>query len=94
MGCSPRICEANTQALVRVLEALKALFEELASTGYRLLDSEATALLPAIVEKSGHNQDRVRGLRRDVLCMACSVYPPPRVVDFLTQGLASKNQPY
>jgi len=86
-----RVCEGNTQVLVSVLEVLKALLDELASTGYRLLDSEAAALLPAIVEKAGHNQDRVRGLHREVLHVACHVYPAHRVLDFVTQGLVSKN---
>lgn len=86
-----RVCEGNTQALVRVLEALRALLDELSASGYRMLDVEAAALLPAVVEKSGHNQDRVRGLHRDVLRAACAVYPSPRVLEYITQGLGSKN---
>lgn len=86
-----RICEGNTQLLVRVLEMLRVLLDALSDAGYRLNESEAACLIPAIVEKAGHNQDRVRGLHRDVLRASCAVYPPVRLVDHLIAGLASKN---
>ena len=86
-----RVCEGNTQTLVRVLEMLRVLLDGLADSGYRLAEVEANALLPGIIEKSGHNQDRVRALHRDVVRAACAVYPTVRVVDYLTVGVGSKN---
>ncbi|PRW20522.1 microtubule associated isoform A [Chlorella sorokiniana] len=86
-----RICDGNMQSLVKVLEMCKVLLEGLAGAGYQLTDYEALCLLPAVVEKAGHNQDRVRALHRDVLRLACSLYAPHKVVDFLVQGLGSKS---
>lgn len=86
-----RICDGNMQCLVKVLEMCKVLLEGLAGAGYQMTDYEALCLLPAVVEKAGHNQDRVRALHRDVLRLACSLHPPHKVVDFLVQGLGSKS---
>ncbi|KAL4424717.1 hypothetical protein ABPG77_000060 [Micractinium sp. CCAP 211/92] len=86
-----RICDGNMQSLVKVLEMCKAVMEALAGAGYALTDYEAALFLPAVVEKSGHNQDRVRALHRDVLRLASTLHPPARVVDYLAQGLASKS---
>lgn len=47
---------ARPQVLVKVLEMCCGVFEALAGAGYQLTDYEAQLLLPAVVEKSGHNQ--------------------------------------
>jgi len=86
-----RICEGNTQVLVRVLEMLRSILDSLLTTEYRLTEVEAAALLPGLIEKAGHNQDRVRGLHRDVLQGVCAIYTTSRVLDYLTAGLGSKN---
>ncbi|KAL4854812.1 hypothetical protein ACK3TF_004509 [Chlorella vulgaris] len=89
-----RICDGNMQAsrsLVKVLEMCRALLEALAGAGYRMTEYEALVFLPAVVEKAGHNQDRVRALHRDVLRLCCSLQPSHRVVDYLVQGLAAKS---
>eukprot|EP00887_Chlorella_sp_A99_P000367 scaffold13.g367.t1 len=78
-------------SLVKVLEMCRAVLEGLGAHGYQLSEYEAAVFLPAVVEKSGHNQDRVRALHREVLHAACGVYPPARVVDHLAQGLSSKS---
>lgn len=49
------------QSLVKVLEMCKAVMEALAGAGYALTDYEAALFLPAVVEKSGHNQVGGRG---------------------------------
>lgn len=46
----------SLQCLVKVLEMCKYLLEALSRGGYQLSDYEALLLLPAVVEKSGHNQ--------------------------------------
>lgn len=86
-----RICEGNTQVLVRVLEMLRSILDALLTTEYRLTEVEAAALLPGLIEKAGHNQDRVRGLHRDVLHGVCAIFSTSRVLDYLTAGLGSKN---
>lgn len=70
---------------------LKSLFEKLASEEYRMTEYEAVILLPTIVDKSGHNQDRIKRLHRDILCLATTIHPSSKVFKFVSQGLASKN---
>ena len=65
--------------------------ESLQEAGYQLTDHEALLFLPCVVEKAGHNMDRVRALHRDVLRLACALYPPHKVVDHVAAGLASKS---
>jgi cytoskeleton-associated protein 5 len=86
-----RLCEGNMQSLLAVLEALRALLAALAAAGYQLSEAEAAALLPAIVDKSGHNLDRVRALHRDVLRACAALHPAARVLEYVAAGLASKN---
>ena len=67
-----RICDGNMQSLVRVLEMCRTLLEALVAAGYQLSEYEATILLPAVVEKSGHNQvSRVAEAGPGVLCPVC-----------------------
>ncbi|KAK9818850.1 hypothetical protein WJX81_005118, partial [Elliptochloris bilobata] len=88
-----RLCDphGNTTCLLRVLELCQALFGLLASSGAQLSQYEALCCLPCLVEKAGHNQDRIRALHRQLLRTARLIYPAPRLVEHLTAGLASKN---
>jgi len=38
-----------------------------------------------------HLQDRIRAQHRELLRLAQRVYPVPRLIEFLSQGLSSKN---
>lgn len=49
----------------------------------RLSEYEAKVLLPAVVEKAGHNQDKIKADHREVLRRACAMYPPVKVVAFV-----------
>ena len=69
----------------------KAVLAALVARGHALSEYEAAVFLPAVVERAGHNQDRLRALHRDVLRLACGVYPAARVADHLAQGLGSKS---
>ncbi|KAG1675584.1 hypothetical protein FOA52_014172 [Chlamydomonas sp. UWO 241] len=89
--CVLRVVEANTQSLVAVLAALKALLSCVSAAGAKLSDYEAKLLLPTLVEKAGHNQDKIRSLHRELLRSVCSVYPPKGVAAFLRDGMESKN---
>ena len=86
-----RINQGKIQCLTIVLEMLKSIFEKLASENYRLSEYEAVVLLPCIVEKAGHNQDRIKRYHRDIICLATTVYPSSKVFTFVSQGLTSKN---
>lgn len=86
-----RIVEANTQSLVRILDMLKAVLSTAVSRGYRLSEYEAKCFLPGLVEKSGHNQDRIKADHRELMALAAAVYGAPRVLPYLRDGLESKN---
>lgn len=86
-----RINQGKIQCLTLVLEMLKSFFEKLASKNYRLSEYEALILLPCIVNKSGHNQDRIKKFHREILCLATTIYPSSKVFSFVSQGLTSKN---
>lgn len=89
--CVLRIHQGKVQCLTITLEMLKSMFEKLASENYKLTEYEAVILLPCIVEKSGHNQDRIKKYHREILCLATTVYPSSKVFSFVSQGLMSKN---
>jgi cytoskeleton-associated protein 5 len=50
---------------------------------YRLSDFEAKLILPVLVEKAGHNQDKIKADHRELLRRAALVYPPVRVAAFI-----------
>ena len=56
-----RMVEANTASLLKSLELLGKLLGALQGVGYRLSDTEASLLLPTLIDKSGHNIVQVRG---------------------------------
>lgn len=85
------LCEANTQSSMRTLDLLRTIIENLGDDGYRLNDMEASILLPAVIERSGQNQDYLRSGYRSIIMLSTSVYNPSKVIDYVTQGLASKN---
>ncbi|CAD7700615.1 unnamed protein product [Ostreobium quekettii] len=86
-----RICEAKTESLLHTLAMLKAIFKAMIENGYRLSDYEAVVLMPCLVEKSGHNQDRIRKDHRELMGLAMQVYSKARVYVFVADGLESKN---
>eukprot|EP00889_Picochlorum_renovo_P005430 jgi/Picre1/32460/NNA_007806.t1 len=63
----------------------------LCDSNTRLSDMEAHLLLPGVIEKSGQNQDYLRTSYRNVIVQTSSVYNPAKVVDYIVQGLNSKN---
>ncbi|KAG1659479.1 hypothetical protein FOA52_005506 [Chlamydomonas sp. UWO 241] len=89
--CVLRLVEANTQSLVRTLDFIKALLDYMEGAGERLSEYEVKLLLPTLVEKSGHNQDKIKTEHKDLLRRASVIYPPSRVALFLRDGLDSKN---
>lgn len=65
-----RMSDGNTQCLVKTLDATGAIFADLAASGMQMSDYEASIILPALAERSGHNQDRIRQRHRELLAQA------------------------
>ena len=87
-----RFCEGNTTSLVKSLELCAEMLNSLKEGGIRLTNGEALILLPCLVEKSGHNSDRVRSLFRSLIKQWTSVYPVSLVCAALIDGISySKN---
>jgi cytoskeleton-associated protein 5 len=85
------LCEANTQSSIRALDLLRVILENVCDDGYRLNDMEAAILLPAVIEKSGQNQDYLRSAYRTIIVLAASTVNPAKVIDYIIVGLGSKN---
>jgi hypothetical protein len=94
-----RIVESNTQSLVKTLDFVRAVVELMAEAqgsggeggdvsmnGFTpMSDYEAKLLLPALVEKCGHNQDKVRNDHREILRRAAGgAYSSSKVSDPLS----------
>ncbi|KAJ9516943.1 hypothetical protein QJQ45_027414, partial [Haematococcus lacustris] len=86
-----RIAEANTQVLVKVLDMLKEVMAAMEAADHRLSEYEAKLILPVLVEKAGHNQDKIKADHRELMRRAALIYPPVKVAAFVKDGLDSKN---
>ncbi|GMH42322.1 hypothetical protein BSKO_10241 [Bryopsis sp. KO-2023] len=86
-----RIVEGNTQCLVKTLDMLKTLLEAMPSREYKLSEYEGIILMPVVVEKSGHNQDRIKKAHRELMVLVTKVLPSTKVFVYLADGLESKN---
>ena len=95
-----RLVEGNSQVAARVLDLSLALLQGVQlhgdggdgfSDSAQLSDAEALSLLPAVVERTGHPQDRIRAQHRAVLRAALPVYAVPKLLEVLTPGLSSKS---
>ncbi|XP_057847026.2 protein MOR1 isoform X2 [Cryptomeria japonica] len=86
-----RFCESNTTCLLKVLEFLPELFEALKNEGYTLSESEASIFLPCLIEKLGHNIEKVREKMRDLTKLMTCIYPASKLFTFILEGLRSKN---
>ncbi|CAG9467392.1 unnamed protein product [Pedinophyceae sp. YPF-701] len=90
-----RVCEGNSQSLLRSLEMLQAVCDELRRRGEQLSDYEAALLLPTLVEKAGHNQDRVKMMHRALFRTVQAVTAPAvtrAAAEALARGLESGNK--
>ncbi|XP_024517263.1 protein MOR1 [Selaginella moellendorffii] len=86
-----RFCESNTTCLLKVLDFLPELVEALKNEGYALTEFEATIFLPCLVEKSGHNIEKVREKMRELMRLICCIYPASKLFTYICEGLRSKN---
>ncbi|XP_057949966.1 protein MOR1 isoform X2 [Malania oleifera] len=86
-----RLCESNTTCLLKVLEFLSELFETLRVEAYTLTESEAAIFLPCLIEKSGHNIEKVREKMRELAKQIFSIYSAAKAFPYILEGLRSKN---
>jgi cytoskeleton-associated protein 5 len=76
---------------VQVIDFLFDLVDALRNDEYSLTDYEASILIPCLVEKSGHNIEKVREKIRELTRLLCHIYPPSKVFAYVVEGLRSKN---
>ncbi|KAK9267215.1 hypothetical protein L1049_009635 [Liquidambar formosana] len=86
-----RFCESNTTCLLKVLEFLPELFDLLREEAYTLTESEAAIFLPCLIEKSGHNIEKVREKMRELTKQIVNIYTAVKSFPYILEGLRSKN---
>lgn len=86
-----RFCESNTTCLLKVLDFLPDFVEAMKNESYTLTEYEASILLPCLVEKSGHNIEKVREKMRELTKLICCIYPTSKLFVYILEGLKSKN---
>lgn len=86
-----RVYEGNTTCLLKVLDFLQELVLAFKAEGYSMTDCEANYIFPCLVEKSGHNMEKVRDKFRELVRLLCCLYPSSKIFTFLLDGLRSKN---
>ncbi|CAN4084015.1 unnamed protein product [Withania somnifera] len=86
-----RICESNTSCLLKVLEFLPELFEMLRNEGYTMTEAEAAIFLPCLVEKSGHNIEKVREKMRELTKQIIQAYSAAKTFPYILEGLRSRS---
>ncbi|KAH9795881.1 protein MOR1 [Citrus sinensis] len=86
-----QFCKSNTTCLLKVLEFLPELFDTLRDEGYSLTESEAAVFLPCLVEKSGHNIEKVREKMRELTKQIVNFYSATKTLPYILEGLRSKN---
>ncbi|KAF9590615.1 hypothetical protein IFM89_035933 [Coptis chinensis] len=86
-----RFCESNTTCLLKVLDFLPELFNMLKDEGYTLTESEAAIFLPCLIEKSGHNIEKVREKMRELTKQIARLYSASKFFPYILEGFRSKN---
>ncbi|WOL15918.1 protein MOR1-like isoform X1 [Canna indica] len=86
-----RFCESNTTCLLKVLEFLPELFAVSKDEGYTLTEAEAAMFLPCLVEKSGHNIEKLREKMRELMKRIVNIYSASKFLPYVLEGLRSKN---
>ncbi|KAJ8758746.1 hypothetical protein K2173_000467 [Erythroxylum novogranatense] len=86
-----QFCKSNTTCLLKVLEFLPELFDMLRDEAYTLTESETAIFLPCLIEKSGHNIEKVREKMRDLTKQIVSSYTAAKTLPYILEGLRSKN---
>ncbi|KAJ6753503.1 MICROTUBULE ASSOCIATED PROTEIN XMAP215 [Salix purpurea] len=86
-----QFCKSNTTCLLKVLEFLPELFDRLRDEAYTLSESEAAIFLPCLIEKLGHNIEKVREKMRELTKQIVQAYSAAKSFPYILEGLRSKN---
>ncbi|KAA8519827.1 hypothetical protein F0562_014083 [Nyssa sinensis] len=86
-----RFCESNTSCLLKVLEFLPELFDILRSEGCTMTEPEAAIFLPCLIEKCGHNIEKVREKMRELIKQIIHTYSVAKTFPYILEGLRSRN---
>ncbi|CAI9087519.1 OLC1v1021600C1 [Oldenlandia corymbosa var. corymbosa] len=86
-----RFCESNTSCLLKVLEFLPELFDLLKNEDYIMTEAEASIFLPCLIEKCGHNIERVREKMRELVKQIVHTYSAAKTFPYVLEGLRSRN---
>ncbi|KAE9589870.1 hypothetical protein Lalb_Chr21g0313501 [Lupinus albus] len=86
-----QFCKSNTTCLLKVLEFLPELLNTLKDEGYSLTESEVALFLPCLVEKLGHNIEKVREKMRELTKQIVLIYSASKCFPYILEGLRSKN---
>ncbi|XVF26272.1 hypothetical protein REPUB_Repub14bG0001500 [Reevesia pubescens] len=86
-----QFCKSNTTCLLKVLEFLPELFDSLKGEAYTLTESEAAIFLPCLIEKVGHNIEKVREKLRELTKQIVQMYSASKSYPYILEGLRSKN---
>ncbi|XP_038725142.1 protein MOR1-like isoform X2 [Tripterygium wilfordii] len=83
--------KSNTTCLLKVLEVLPEIFDMLQDEGYFLTEAEAAMFLPCLIEKLGHNIEKVREKMRELTKLIVNSYTATKTFPYILEGLRSKN---
>ncbi|KAF7820177.1 protein MOR1 [Senna tora] len=86
-----QFCKSNTTCLLKVLEFLPELLDTLKDVGYSFTESEVAVFFPCLVEKLGHNIEKVREKMRNLTKQIVSIYSASKCFPYILEGLRSKN---
>ncbi|XVF23003.1 hypothetical protein REPUB_Repub13aG0000300 [Reevesia pubescens] len=86
-----QFCKSNTTCLLKVLEFLPELFDSLKGEAYTLTEAEANIFLPCLIEKLGHNIEKVREKIRELTKQIVQMYSAAKSYTYIVDGLRSKN---
>ena len=85
------ICGGNMQLLLKILDLLGCFLVLMKERDYVPTDYEMGIIFPCLVEKSGHNQDRIRQTYRELMKNLCQIYGVRQSSPLILQGLNLKN---
>ncbi|XP_050154632.1 protein MOR1-like isoform X4 [Malus sylvestris] len=86
-----QFCKSNTTCLLKVLEFLPDLFDTFRDEAYILTESEAAIFFPCLIEKLGHNIEKVREKMRELTKQIVQAYTAAKSFPYILEGLRSKN---
>ncbi|KAI5348677.1 hypothetical protein L3X38_001564 [Prunus dulcis] len=86
-----QFCKSNTTCLLKVLEFLPDLFDSFRDEAYTLTESEAAIFFPCLIEKLGHNIEKVREKMRELTKQIVQAYTAAKSFPYILEGLHSKN---